>query len=95
MKPVRIQRKRTKGWKMPANTASVTRPGPWGNYAAIRLGQPTGQPAVDAFRTWLDTEASGAWKANARKALRCMNLMCWCKPDEPCHADVLLEFVNT
>lgn len=30
-KPVRIQRKRTSGWKMPANTVSVTRPGPWGN----------------------------------------------------------------
>lgn len=31
MMPVRIQRKRTKGWKMPPNTVSVTRPGPWGN----------------------------------------------------------------
>ena len=27
----RIQRKRTKGWKMPPNTVSVTRPGKWGN----------------------------------------------------------------
>lgn len=30
-KPIRIQRKRTKGWKMPENTVSVTRPGKWGN----------------------------------------------------------------
>lgn len=29
--PQRIQRKRTKGWKMPENTVSVTRPGKWGN----------------------------------------------------------------
>ncbi len=29
--PIRIQRKRTKGWKMPPNTKSVTRPGPFGN----------------------------------------------------------------
>lgn len=29
--PERIQRKRTKGWKMPENTVSVTRPGRWGN----------------------------------------------------------------
>jgi hypothetical protein len=29
--PVRIQRKRVKGWKMPENTVSVTRPGKWGN----------------------------------------------------------------
>jgi hypothetical protein len=29
--PQRIQRKRTKGWRMPPNTVSVTRPGKWGN----------------------------------------------------------------
>lgn len=29
--PKRIQRKRTKGWRMPTNTVSVTRPGRWGN----------------------------------------------------------------
>jgi len=31
MKPKRIQRRRTKGWRMPPNTVSVTRPGRWGN----------------------------------------------------------------
>ena len=29
--PQRIQRRRTRGWKMPPNTISVTRPGKWGN----------------------------------------------------------------
>lgn len=29
--PKRIQRKRTKGWKMPPNTVNCTRPGPYGN----------------------------------------------------------------
>jgi hypothetical protein len=29
--PVRVQRRRTKGWRMPPNTVSVTRPGRWGN----------------------------------------------------------------
>lgn len=29
--PHRIQRKRTKGWKMPENTIAVTRPGKFGN----------------------------------------------------------------
>jgi len=28
------------------------------------------------------------------KALRGFNLACWCKPGEPCHADVLLEVAN-
>ena len=39
MKPVRVQRKRTKGWKMPPNTVSVTRPGPWGN--PFKIGEIT------------------------------------------------------
>jgi hypothetical protein len=29
--PQRIQLSRAKGWRMPANTVSVARPGPWGN----------------------------------------------------------------
>lgn len=29
--PQRIQRRRTKGWRMPPNTICITRPGPWGN----------------------------------------------------------------
>src|SRR5437764_11046364 len=29
--PLRIQRKRTAGWRVPPNTVSVTRPGKWGN----------------------------------------------------------------
>lgn len=31
MTPTRIQRKRTKGYRTPANTVSATRPGKWGN----------------------------------------------------------------
>lgn len=29
--PERVQRKRTKGWRMPPNTVYVGRPGRWGN----------------------------------------------------------------
>lgn len=29
--PVRVQLRRTKGWRMPENTVSVARPGRWGN----------------------------------------------------------------
>jgi hypothetical protein len=44
--PKRIQRKRTKGWRMPPNTVSVTRPGKFGNPAKIgeyfMIGDPGG-----------------------------------------------------
>lgn len=29
-----------------------------------------------------------------RSELRGKNLACWCKPGEPCHADVLLQLAN-
>tara|TARA_R110000868_G_scaffold389993_1_gene659426 strand:+ start:2789 stop:3202 length:414 start_codon:yes stop_codon:yes gene_type:complete len=33
-------------------------------------------------------------KADIVEALRGKNLACWCAPDAPCHADVLLEIAN-
>ncbi len=51
----------------------------------------TAAEAVAAYRLWL-----GDWKDRERKLapLRGRNLACWCKVDEPCHADVLLELAN-
>lgn len=31
MSPIRVQRERRKGWRMPQDTVSVARPGRWGN----------------------------------------------------------------
>ncbi len=39
-KPVRIQRKRTKGWRMPENTVYVGRPNTWAN--PFRVGHDSG-----------------------------------------------------
>jgi hypothetical protein len=33
--------------------------------------------------------------ADIMRELRGKNLACWCKPGEPCHADVLLELANS
>jgi hypothetical protein len=30
-----------------------------------------------------------------RRGLAGKNLACWCRPDQPCHADVLLEIANS
>jgi hypothetical protein len=32
--------------------------------------------------------------AAARAELRGRTLACWCRPGDPCHADVLLEMAN-
>lgn len=36
--PVRVQRKRTKGWRMPENTVYVGRPSKWGNPWQLAFG---------------------------------------------------------
>lgn len=36
----------------------------------------------------------GAHPMDLVHELRGKNLACWCKPGEPCHADVLLELAN-
>lgn len=38
--PIRVQRKRVKGYKMPENTVSVTRPGKWGNPFKVNMPVP-------------------------------------------------------
>jgi len=50
MAPVRIQLKRTKGWRMPPNTVKVTRPSKWGNPYRV------GQKARLAFEPLTDAE---------------------------------------
>ena len=87
--PKRIQRKRTKGWKMPPGTVSVTRPGKYGNpYPVEVYGR---QQAIDLFRA--DLLASKSKLANVM-LLRGKNLACFCPLDLPCHADVLLNIAN-
>ena len=51
--------------------------------------------AVEWFRDYLKMNPDGQRLAErARVELRGKNLACWCKPGEPCHADVLLEIAN-
>lgn len=97
MKPTRIQRKRTKGWKMPENTVSVGRPSIRGNkYRAGVDGDAT--ECVAKFRAdWsygLSHPLGKLALAPTLTKLRGKNLACWCALDQPCHADVLLELAN-
>lgn len=102
--PIRIQRKRTKGWKMPPNTIYVGRPTIYGN--PYKVGAKDAATCVRLYRE--------AWEAAIRSAripprdpfmpfgkpiylgpLRGKNLACFCPIDQPCHADVLLELANS
>jgi hypothetical protein len=52
MTPKRIQLSRKKGWKMPPNTLSVARPGPWGN--PFKVGKNlSAAESVWLYRQWM------------------------------------------
>lgn len=51
MSPVRVQRKRTKGWRMPENTVYVGRGSKWGN--PYRIGEAQlRSPRADGRESW-------------------------------------------
>jgi len=85
----RIQRKRTKGWKMPPNAVYVGRPTKWGNPF-------TGKNAVHNFELMILSKLSkdnGDFK-NKLRELKGKDLACWCPLNRACHADVLIKYVN-
>ena len=94
--PKRIQRKRTKGWRMPPGAVYVGHPTKWGNPFAVG-GDGTAQACVDLYR-WFRFSHSIDFKLNVpevKAELRGKDLACWCPLDQPCHADVLLEIANS
>ena len=91
--PLRIQRKRTKGWRLPEGAVCVSRPGRWGNpYKASEMAEPTHENAVKCFRVLVESEPETV--AEIRSELKGKKLACWCPLDRPCHADVLAEVAN-
>lgn len=83
MRPIRIQRKRIKGWKMPQNTIYVGRPTLWGNpfdnadeYRQALLG-------FSGHSELYEWVKSRGWhgefdKSAIRYHLKGKNLACWC-----------------
>lgn len=99
--PRRIQRQRTKGWRMPPGCRYVGRPTIFGNPYTLDCLIP--EKAVALFRAFL-TDGKGGLDAqriiDRLPELRGRDLCCWCpltfpggRP-YPCHADVLLELAN-
>lgn len=98
--PVRIQRKRSKGWRMPENTLYVGRPTKWGNQFPVG-GLMTREESVKRFEEslndWINNKFGYGDSHSFEKfiaPLRGKNLACWCSTGEVCHADVLLRLAN-
>jgi hypothetical protein len=98
-RPLRVQLKRSAGWKMPANTVKVDRTTRWGNpFSATDCGSVAA--AVAQHGRWMRGEIAapgGAEPPTAeaiRGALAGRNLACWCPANGPCHAELLLAIAN-
>lgn len=78
-KPVRVQLRRTKGWRMPANTVSVARPGRFGNPFTVAGCREAGYQGTDdqidarcveAFRVWLGPMWRNNWDGDESEKAR-------------------------
>jgi hypothetical protein len=103
--PKRIQRKRSKGWKMSEGAIYVGRPTVWGN--PFRVDDPefntdgsvTHNTCILLYELYIKETIDSITEFDAMqewiiKPLRGRDLCCWCDENEPCHADVLLRLAN-
>lgn len=90
--PIRVHRKRIKGWRMPPNTVYVGRPTKYGNPYQVSCN------ATDEYRKkQIEKYAqsmSVMLKQDAVVELKGKNLACFCPLNKPCHADILLKIAN-
>jgi len=90
-RPQRLQRRRTRGWRAPADTVYVGRPSRWGN--PFRVGiEGTAAACVTLFEARYVQDT--AYRVQVRTVLAGKHLSCWCPLDAPCHADVLLRWAE-
>lgn len=103
--PRRIQRRRSRGWRLPAHTVNVTRPGRYGNPFKVGIDG-TRAECVALFRQLLAgicpiSDATAKEQKRVYLAVRHgmahwrgWDVACWCPLDAECHGDVLLACWN-
>lgn len=96
--PLRIQRQRGKGWRMPKGAVYCGRPSEWGSPITSPWPHPsTGQLVLlmgtyeRFFRDWLEADPEAI---PALLKLKGKQLACWCKLSQACHVDVMLRIID-
>jgi hypothetical protein len=92
MMPSRIQQRRSPGWRKPHGAVSVARGTRWGNPYKVGVHAADNAEAVELFIDYLGRHPELV--ADAHLMLAGKVLMCWCRPDQPCHGDTWLQVVN-
>lgn len=91
MTPKRIQRSRTKGWRMPEGAIYVGRPTRWGNPFEVAAEYDRAVMFDTKYRFYYLEHPDGEARFLPVLMLAGHDLACWCPLDQPCHADVLLK----
>ncbi|WP_353641366.1 DUF4326 domain-containing protein [Mesorhizobium sp. WSM2239] len=103
--PVRLRLSRRRGFDLQAHSreingldaVNVARPTRWGNPYRVGMVDARTGGTTDpdtAVERYLSKLLRQGREPEIQFKLRGKNLACWCKPGEPCHADVLLELAN-
>ena len=76
---------------MPKNAIYVGRPTKWGNPWKERVDGDLDYVLMK-YRAWLNAKLMK--DSGFLDPLRGKDLVCWCPLDQPCHADILIEFLK-
>ncbi len=88
MKRIRISRRRPD----PPGTRRVCRPSRWGN--PYKVGpEMSRRQAVERYEIWL-LDRLREEPDFLRPLYEAVALGCYCSPDQPCHADVLIRYIR-
>lgn len=90
MKARRIQRKRTKGFKLPKGAICCSRPSEYSN--PFPLSQHGLERSLQLYRRYLQIKLQQ--NPDYLEPLRGKLLACWCPLTSPCHVDCILEELN-
>jgi len=85
----RIQRRRVKGWRMPAGAVYVGRGSRWGNPFIVGIHGSVGECVAKFQQELCNINSRLSFAVEDVAELRGKTLVCWCKESDPCHADVL------
>jgi hypothetical protein len=85
----RVQKKF--GVELPSNVIYVGRPSKWGN--PFKIGKHgTREEVVAKYETWLQNKLAEDYAFLSE--LKGHDIACWCKPEELCHADIIMKYVE-
>lgn len=88
----RIQKKNLfdYSWKSDPKAVYIGRPSRWGN--PYKLKEYTLPESLELYRSYLDWHLE--LDPNWLEPLRGKNLVCYCSLDQPCHGDIIIEYLG-